>query len=150
MVGAVTLALASATVFAQEPAERPDSVVQRPDSVMEDDEETARPAPKNRIRVLQHPYDLALFYRSEGSGFYDGASDRYPIASFYRSRQTSPYGQFWATGYGPAYGPGYGSGDRRGRSIFRRSIGENGDLFLFAPVLLAPVGPLSGAFLEPR
>jgi len=134
MAWAVTLTLASATLFAQEPA-GPDTAVQ--------EEEAARPEPLHKIRVLQHPYDIASFYRSgEGSGFYSGASERYPIASFYRSRQSSPYGQFWALGYGVR--------DRRGRTLFRRSIGENGDLYLFAPVVLAPVGPLSDAFLDPR
>jgi hypothetical protein len=131
---AVSLTLASATLFAQEPAERPDAAVQ--------EEEEARPEPLHRIRVLEHPYDLASFYRSrQGSEFHPGSSERYPIASFYRSRQTSPYGRFWALGYGVR--------GRGGRPLFRRSIGENGDLYLFAPVVLAPVGPLSGAFLEP-
>jgi hypothetical protein len=137
MAWAVTLTLASAALFAQEPADRPDTTIQ--------EEEAARPEPLHKIRVLQHPYDIASFYRSRegsGEGFYSGSADRYPIASFYRSRQSSPYGQFWALGYGGR--------DRRGRSLFRRSIGENGDLYLFAPVVLAPVGPLSDAFLEPR
>jgi hypothetical protein len=132
----VTLMLASAPAFAQEPAEREDAAAQ-------EEEAAARPEPRHKIRVLQHPYDIASFYRSsQGSGFYEEAAGRYPIASFYRSRQTSPYGQFWSMGYALR--------DRRGRSIFRRRIGENGDLYLFAPVLLAPVGPLSDAFLEPR
>lgn len=137
MVWAVALTLASASLFAQEPADRAD------DTATQDEE--ARPEPLHRIRVLQHPYDIASFYRSrEGSdeGFYSGSADRYPIASFYRNRQSSPYGQFWARGYGHR--------DRRGRSLFRRSIGENGDLYLFAPVVLAPVGPLTGSFLEGR
>jgi hypothetical protein len=137
MAWAVTLTLASATAFAQEPAERPDTAVN------EDAEESARPEPRTQIRVLEHPYDLASFYRSrQDGGFYADSAERYPIAGFYRSRQTNPYGQFWAMGYGTS--------DRRGRSLFRRSIGENGDLYLFAPVVLAPVGPLAGAFLEPR
>jgi hypothetical protein len=138
MAWAVTLTLWSATVFAQEPADRLDTALQQ-----EKNEEAARPEPLHKIRVLEHPYDIASFYRSrQGSGFYSGSSERYPIASFYRSRPSSPYGQFWAMGYGVR--------DRRGRTLFRRNIGENGDLYLFAPVVLAPVGPLSGAFLEPR
>ncbi|HVR71250.1 MAG TPA: hypothetical protein VMT87_10440 [Vicinamibacteria bacterium] len=137
MAWAVSLTLASATLFAQEPAERPDG------DVFQEEDAAARPEPLHRIRVLDHPYDLASFYRSrQGSEFHPGSSERYPIASFYRSRQSSPYGRFWALGYG--------AGDRGGRSLFRRSIGDNGDLYLFAPVVLAPVGPLSGAFLEPR
>ena len=137
MAWAVTLTLASATLLAQEPAERPDT------AVAQEEEEAARQEPLHKIRVLDHPYDIASFYRSrQGSEFYPGSSERYPIASFYRNRQSSSYGQFWALGYGAR--------DRGGRSLFRRSIGENGDLYLFAPVVLAPVGPLSGAFLEPR
>ena len=133
---AVTLMLAAVPVAAQEPEEREATV-------QEQDEETSRPEPRHRIRVLQHPYDIASFYRSsQGSGFFEEASSRYPIASFYRSRQSNAYGQFWAMGYELR--------DRGGRSIFRRRIGENGDIYLFAPVLLAPVGPLSDAFLEPR
>jgi hypothetical protein len=137
MAWAVTLTLAAATLFAQERVDRPDT------AVAPEEEEAARTEPLHKIRVLDHPYDIASFYRSrQGSEFYPGSSERYPIASFYRGRQSSPYGQFWAMGYAAR--------DRRGRSLFRRSIGENGDLYLFAPVVLAPVGPLSGAFLEPR
>jgi hypothetical protein len=33
---------------------------------------------------------------------------------------------------------------------YRRHIGENGDLFFFAPAILAPVGPLSEVFLSGR
>ena len=132
---AVTLMLAAAPLSAQEAPETPDAAAQ--------EEEAARPEPRHRIRVLQHPYEIASFYRShQGSGFHEEAAGRYPIASFYRNRQSSPYGQFWAMGYELR--------DRGGRSIFRRRIGENGDLYLFAPVLLAPVGPISDAFLEPR
>ena len=138
MAWAVTPTLAAATVFAQEPAERPDSAI-----LQEEEEAAVRPEPQHKIRVLEHPYDIASFYRSrQGDGFHPGSSERYPIASFYRSRQSSPYGQFWAMGYGVR--------DRGGRTLFRRNIGENGDLYLLAPVVLAPVGPLNGAFLEPR
>src|SRR5262245_6231681 len=125
MAWAVALTLSSAPLFAQEPAEKPDAV--EPEAAQEE-----APPARYPIRVLQHPYDLASFYRNENSGgFFAEASDRYPIASFYRSRQTSGYGEFWARGYAVR--------DGRGRSLFRRSIGENGDLFLFAPVVLAPV-----------
>jgi hypothetical protein len=106
--------------------------------------EDSRPEPTHRIKVLQHPYDLASFYRSrQGPGFMasDEVDPRYPIAGFYRSRQAaSPYGysQFWNSGYG----------SRRSGVIlgYRRSIGDNGDLFLLAPTFLAPLGPLSDAF----
>ena len=130
----VTLTLAAAPLTAQEPAE-PEATVQ--------EEEAARPEPLHKIRVLQHPYDLASFYRSQqGMGFYEEAPSRYPIAGFYRNHQSTPYGQFWAAGYDLR--------DRGGRSVYRRRIGDNGDLYLFAPALLGLVGPLSDAFLEPR
>jgi hypothetical protein len=139
---AVTLMLAAAPLFAQEaPAPEETAVAQ--------EEEAARPEPLHKIRVLQHPYDLASFYRSQQDyGLYDVPAGPYPIAGFYRNRQSSPYGQFWVVGYGPP--GGYSPRDRGRRSMFGRRIGENGDLYLFAPVLLAPVGPLSDTFLEPR
>ena len=95
--------------------------------------------------MLQHPYDLASFYRSGGSapGGWAGFTNdpAYGIASFYRSQggQPSRYGwsAFWTSGYSarrPAPFLGY-----------RRTIGENGDLFLMVPYL-APVGPITGAF----
>lgn len=109
----------------------------------EAEDEEARPQPVRKIKVLENPYDIASFYRSnQGGGDYFGlASDsRYPIAGFYRSRQTTPYG------YAPFWNHGYGY--RRGGVVvgYRRRIGENGDLFLFAPTFLAPIGPLNGAF----
>jgi len=107
-----------------------------------------RPRPVRSIRVLQNPYDLASFYRSQQEGTFAPGSGpvdpAYAIAGFYRSSQegytaASPYGwsAFWTGGYAahrPAPLVGY-----------RRSIGENGDLFLVCP-FLASVGPLSGAF----
>lgn len=114
----------------------------------EAEEEQPRKEPIRRIKVLQNPYDIASFYRSsQGSGYFgltpaDPLASRYPIASYYRSHQGNPgggfgYSQFWQSGYSP----------RRGVTVgYRRSIGENGDLFLFAPVFLAPLGPLSRAF----
>ncbi|HSB60580.1 MAG TPA: hypothetical protein VLI67_02600 [Vicinamibacteria bacterium] len=110
----------------------------------EESEESTRPEPVRRIKVLQHPYDIASFYRSrqgEYFAFDEGAAgSRYPIAGFYRSRQSVPYG------YAPFWNQGYGY--RRGGVTvgYRRRIGENGDLFLLAPTFLAPVGPLNGAF----
>jgi hypothetical protein len=102
-----------------------------------------KPQPVRKIKVLQNPYDIASFYTShqgEYFGLDQGSQSRYPIAGFYRSRQASPYGyaQFWTNGYGYR---------RAGASTrYRRRIGENGDLFLFAPTFLAPIGPLNGAF----
>ena len=108
-----------------------------------------RPAtPTHSIRVLQHPYDIASFYRSSQGGPYVlgamGAVDpRYAIAGYYRSSQGgyagyAPWGSpFWCGGYTtPRATPFIG---------YHQSIGENGDLFLVVP-FLAPVGPLSGAF----
>lgn len=139
------LTLVAAPLLAQEP-EQP---------VAEQEQEDARPEPALRIRVLQNPYDIASFYRSGGgSGFWQdpggGAQrrgnayqDPYSIASYYRSSQQGSgygYSQFWSSGY---------SGRMRGER-YRRHIGENGDLFFFAPAILAPVGPLSEVFLGGR
>jgi hypothetical protein len=114
-----------------------------------DEAREEKPRPVRSIRVLQNPYDLASFYRAHEGGTFapseGGLVDpAYAIAGFYRSPQggealASPYGwsAFWTGGYAalrPAPLPGY-----------RRSIGENGDLFLAVP-FLAPVGPISGAF----
>jgi len=72
-------------------------------------------------RVSENPYNIAGYYRSRqgGSGFGYG------------------YSQFWTSGYGTMRGRRLGYG---------RRIGANGDLFLIAPTILAPVGPLTGAF----
>ena len=48
--------------------------------------------PALQIRVLEHPYALASFYRSDRPSFGWGdpagsETERYPIASYYRSRQ---------------------------------------------------------------
>ena len=113
-------------------------------------------APRRHIQVLQNPYDISSFYRSsQGSGRDDFAyepsasSDKYPIAGFYRSGARGRYSMFWTNGYGRN---GYGMGQVRGRGLIgaRRShaLGLNGDLCLFAPTFLAPVGPLTGVFFE--
>lgn len=134
---AVTLVLAAGLVQAQ-------------DTRTSDTEETSA-QPKRTIRVLQHPYDIASFYRSSQS--YDNRyfayqapydfSDRYPIAAHYRSHPTR-------RSY--AFGP-YWSGERRTPRLlvgYRRSLGANADLFLIAPTFLAPVGPLTSAFFGAR
>jgi hypothetical protein len=112
-------------------------------------DEAKAPDTRHKIRVLENPYDISSFYRSSDGlvfGREGGASERYPIAGFYRQRSGSSaygYSQFWSNGY---------SGGRRGRVPlaigFRRAIGENGDLFLFAPAILAPMGPLTGVFFD--
>jgi len=106
--------------------------------------EAAPPAPRRMIRVLQHPYDLASFYRSSqdpwGAPRPTPSDPAYGLASFYRSDRSGPilppWGAFWGGGY--ATRPS-------GYLGYRHSIGENGELFLAVP-FLAPVGPLSGAF----
>jgi hypothetical protein len=118
--------------------------------------EPEAPTPRREIRVLQDPYDIASFYRAGdrpyysyggilgegGGGFYEGLRARHAgIASFYRQGAGGRYSAFWQGGYGarPQLAPG-----RYGRA-YRETIGENGDLYLFAP-FLAPMGPLAGAY----
>lgn len=122
--------------------------------------ETRTQEPRREIRVLRDPYDLASFYRSgappyftvgvpaygaqpEEGGFYAGLRARHSIASYYRQGGGGHYSAFWQSGYGArrplapgVYGPAY-----------RDTIGENGDLYLFAP-FLAGVGPLAGAYFR--
>src|SRR5207249_1381915 len=98
------------------------------------------------IKFRPNPYDNAYSYygsRQGGYGFFGyrlgvyGSTDRY--ATFSR-RVPYGYSRFWTRGYGYSRmrrGPAFGYG---------RTIGENGDLFLFAPAILAPVGPLTGVF----
>ncbi len=104
--------------------------------------------PVRRIRVLENPYDIASFYRSSQGGDeryfsyqapYD-FSDRYPIAAAYRSRQSRRVA---------AFAPYWTGRDSRPRVVvgYRRSLGSHADLFLIAPTFLAPVGPLTSAFL---
>ena len=154
-LGCLALVLFAGTVGAQEnapPADQPqqDEMMQEDrilDEMTEYEERTVDPRPK--IKVLQNPYDLASFYRSSQGGFLDYrpegsyGQDRYPIASYYRLRGAGDrrgYAQFWTNGYSssrPRFTVGY-----------RRRIGENGDLFLFAPTFLSPIGPLTDAFFD--
>ena len=112
-------------------------------------EDAAPPETRRPLRVLENPYDISSFYRSSDGlvfGAEGGASERYPIAGFYRQRSGSSrygYSQFWTSGYSDR-----GRGRARLGIGFRRAIGENGDLFLFAPAILAPVGPLTGVFFD--
>jgi hypothetical protein len=105
------------------------------------------PAPRPTLRVLQHPYDISSFYRSGEStlGPWAGlpADPAYGIAGFYRQHEGgypgTPHGwsAFWTSGYqAPRPAP---------FRPYRRTIGENGDLYLAVP-FLASVGPISGAF----
>jgi hypothetical protein len=107
-----------------------------------------RDTPRPSIRVLQRPADISSFYRSGESplGPWAGLPNdpAYRIADFYRAHPGgypgTPHGwsAFWTNGY------------RAQRPVpfrpYGRTIGENGDLFLAVP-FLAPVGPISGAFL---
>jgi len=141
LAAAMLLSLLGAVAGAQEAV---------PETQVDAEEAAAQPDTRRPLRVLENPYDIASFYRSSDGlvfGPEGGASERYPIAGFYRQRYVSPYGyaQFWSGGYSDR------SRDRGGARLgigFRRSIGENGDLFLFAPAILAPVGPLTGVFFD--
>ena len=103
--------------------------------------------PKRMIRVLQSPYDLASFYASRPGRSSVTApvpdDPAYALASFYRLREAGPpagpwlRAAFWARGYGARHSTPFVG--------YRRSIGENGDLFLVVP-FLAPLAPLGGGF----
>jgi hypothetical protein len=150
-VAALLLVSGAATARAQEtPAPTP-----APAQVDELDNEPA--PPRRHLQVLQDPHDISSFYRSsqgsEPSDFgYEasGTGDRYPIAGFYRAGARGRYSMFWTSGYGSGRN-GYAMG-RRGRGLIGarrpRALGLNGDLCLFAPTFLAPVGPLTGVFFE--
>jgi hypothetical protein len=111
-------------------------------SAQEATPEATEPDPRPQIRVLRNPYEISSFYRAGESplGPWAGLTNdpAYKIADFYRSgRPAYGWSTFWTNGYSAA----------RPAPLrpFRRSIGENGDLFLAVP-FLAPVGPISGAF----
>lgn len=147
-LGSLALVLLAGTAFAQEQAPPADDPQ---DESAQLDERATDPRPQ--IRVLENPYDISSFYRSsQGGSFLDyrpegqaGYQDRYPIASYYRLRTSSD-----RRGYAPFWTNGYGYTSSRPRLIvgFRRRIGENGDLFLFAPTFLSPIGPLTDAFFN--
>jgi hypothetical protein len=107
-----------------------------------------QPAPRPALRVLQNPYDISSFYRSGESplGPWAGlpADPSYRIADFYRSHQGGYPGG--AYGWSAFWTNGYRAARPAPMRPYRRTIGENGDLFLAVP-FLAPVGPISGAFL---
>jgi len=136
LLAGLVLSVVVVTARAQEPAREPS------------EDEDARQEPQRHIRVLENPYDIASFYRSHQGDYFGyqapGMGERYPIAGFYRQNGGQGYGysRFWTSGY---------SGRSRGGMMlgYRRRIGDNGDIYLLAP-FLAPVGPLSGAFLGDR
>ena len=132
LLAGLALALAAGVARAQEPTQ----------------EEETPPTPRRTIRVLENPYDIASFYRSHQGDYFGyqapGAAEPYAIAGFYRQNGGRGYGysHFWSSGYSGRNRSGLALG-------YRRRIGDNGDLYLFAP-FLAPVGPLSGVFLGER
>ena len=137
----VMLALAAAAAAAQE---APPSGPQPQEGQAVEESQAPRPA----LRVLQSPYDISSFYRSGESrlGPWAGlpSDPAYGIADFYRSRQGGYPGG--AYGWSAFWTNGYRSPRPAPLRPYRRTIGENGDLFLAVP-FLAPVGPISGAFL---
>ena len=87
-----------------------------------------------------HPHPVSSRELGEPLGPWAGLPNdpAYGIADFYRSpRAAYGWAAFWTNGYAAV----------RPAPLrpYRRSIGENGDLFLAVP-FLAPVGPISGAF----
>jgi hypothetical protein len=145
---AAALSLVSAAAVARAHAQEPAAPAPA-------EQEKERTEARTHLQVLQNPYEISSFYRSSpspvGFGYEPMTLSRYPIASFYRSQHApGAYGMFWTSGYGNAYGMSRGRG--RGPLGVRRTrpLGLNGDLCLFAPTFLAPVGPLTGAFFESR
>jgi len=143
MVALAVLTVTSVATAQEKPAEEAKAAPAAQSQGSQETRETPRPA----IRVLRNPYDLSSFYRSGESplGPWAGlpADPAYRIAGFYRSHQGgypgTPHGwsAFWTSGYqAPRPAP---------FRPYRRTIGENGDLFLAVP-FLASVGPISGAF----
>jgi hypothetical protein len=145
----VLACLASAVAASAQEPERPAAEAEAEDSTPA--------AERPQIRVLRDPYDIASFYRSAGrpyfvyglppytsyssEGFHEQQRGRYPISSYYRQGGGGHYSAFWQSGYRarPLVRPGlYGP-------AFRETIGENGDLYLFAP-FLAPMGAIAGAY----
>ena len=143
MVALAVLTVTSGAAAQENGAEEPKAV---PAARAQDSEEP-RETPRPSIRVLQNPYDLSSFYRSGESplGPWAGLPNdpAYRIADFYRSHQggypgtAHGWSAFWTNGYRAARPAPF--------RPYRRTIGENGDLFLAVP-FLAPVGPISGAF----
>jgi hypothetical protein len=143
MVALAVLTVTAGAVAQEKAAEEPKTAPAAQAQQGEDVRETPRPS----IRVLQNPYDLSSFYRSGESplGPWAGLPNdpSYRIADFYRSHQggypgtAHGWSAFWTNGYRAARPAPF--------RPYRRTIGENGDLFLAVP-FLAPVGPISGAF----
>jgi len=114
-----------------------------------DDETVGDTAASERphVRVLASPYDLAGFYSSGGSsrsyGFFDRATDRYPISRYYRSSDQESIG-YWRS---QAWRRPSLSAARLRRA---RRMGSHRDLYLFVPAVLVPVVPLDERESEAR
>jgi hypothetical protein len=153
-LGSLALALVAGAAVAQEPVPPADET--RQDEFTADEYAAEEPVqPMHNITVLGNPYELASYYRAQSGGFYDyrpegpAYAGRYPIASYYRM-QSSGYRGGYPVDYGSGgYAPfwNYGYAQQPGIALhYRQRIGQNGELFLFAPTFLAPIGPLTGAF----
>jgi hypothetical protein len=143
MAALAVLALAAGATAQEKPSDRSTAAPPVEAKAKEEVRDATRPS----IRVLQHPYDISSFYRSGESplGPWAGLPNdpAYGIADFYRAHEGgypgTPHGwsAFWTNGYAAPRPVPF--------RPYRRTIGENGDLFLAVP-FLAPVGPISGAF----
>ncbi len=131
------------SVWAQEPAPAPT------DDPAQGDEEQTRP-PASEIQFRPNPYENPSFYGARRGSGYFAIDDplwygRYP---YYLRHRGGYYSRYSTRGYG--YRPGYTYS--RGRALvgrrYSRQIGENGELFLFAPTVLAAVGPLTDVFYD--
>jgi hypothetical protein len=143
MVALAVLAVTSGAAAQEKAEEAKGAPTTQAPEAEEESGATQRPS----IRVLKNPYDISSFYRSGESplGPWAGLPNdpAYRIADFYRVHQggypgtAHGWSAFWTNGYrAPRPAP---------FRPYRRTIGENGDLFLAVP-FLAPVGPISGAF----
>ena len=143
MVALAVLALGAGAVAQEKEEEKTKAAPATASKEAEESRETPRPS----IRVLQHPYDISSFYRAGESplGPWAGlpSDPAYGIAGFYRAHE----GGYPGPGYGWSHfwTNGYHAARPAPLRPYRRTIGENGDLFLLVP-FLAPVGPISGAF----
>jgi len=121
-----------------------------------DERQDDRTRSKRRIRVLRREHEIASFYGSRQAprapyfGYHVPAGlaeGPYPIAAYYRQRQTRDAFGRLSVGTGTK-APALRSSGLAG--YYRRELGSHGELFLLAPTFLAPVGPLSEAFHQTR
>jgi hypothetical protein len=137
-MGAVVMIAGS--TWAQQPAPTDDPA--------QADEEQTRP-PASEIQFRPNPYDnTSLYGARRGNGYFAIEDPFWYGRNPYYVRNRGGYYARSSRGYG--YRPGYTYS--RGRNLVGRryshQIGQNGELFLFAPTVLATVGPLTGVFYE--